>query len=502
MANDTSDPYPQRWRALAFLALAQLMIVLDISIVNIALPSAQADLGMSDGDRQWVITAYALTFGGLLLLGGRISDMWGRQRTFVLGLAGFAIASAIGGAAANAGMLVGARALQGLFGALLAPAALSLLTVMFTNGKERAQAFGIFGAIAGGGAAIGLLLGGPLTEYLDWRWTLYVNIPIAAITAVGAILTIRETDGARNRSPLDLPGAVLGTTGVAALVYGFSRAESDGWSDGVTIGMFVATGVLLAAFVVAERTVKAPLLPMRVVLDRNRGGAYLSLGIALIGMFGMFLFLTYYLQLVKDYSPVRTGVAFLPMVIAIIIGSTQIGARLMIRVPSRYLMGPALALGAVGMGILTQMEADSSYTGLLLPAMLLLGLGLGTTFMPAMSLATSGVEPRDAGVASAMINTSQQVGGAIGTALLNTIAASATTAYITANAANAASPELLQVEGMVHGFSEALWWGTGLLALAAVIAFTFINARPPDLGIPTEGDELDADGQVAPAPAF
>jgi EmrB/QacA subfamily drug resistance transporter len=500
---DTSQLNPWRWKALTFLALAQLMVVLDGTIVTIALPSAQVDLGISDGDRQWIITAYALAFGGLLLLGGRISDLWGRQRTFVVGLVGFAAASALGGAAANAAMLVGARALQGVFGALLAPAALSLLAVMFTDNKERAKAFGIYGAIAGGGAAIGLILGGFLTEYLDWRWVLYVNIPIALIAVAGAIITIREPEGSRNRAPLDLPGALLGTAGVVALVYGFARAESEGWSDGITIGMFVATAVLLVAFVQVERKVAAPLLPMRVVLDRNRGGAYLALGIALIGMFGMFLFLTYYLQVVKGYSPVRTGVAFLPMVASIIVGSTQIGARLMVRVPGRHLMGPGLLVAAVGMGLLTQMQPDSSYTTLILPAMILLGVGLGATFMPAMELGTHGVDPSDAGVASAMINTSQQVGGAIGTALLNTIAASATTAYVASNAVSAASPDELRLDAMVHGFTTAIWWATGLLVLAGLIAYTMINAGAQggtsvSSQVSSDEGERPSDGEPAP----
>lgn len=503
MADNTEESNPQRWRALGFLALAQLLIVLDISIVNIALPSAQADLGMTDGDRQWVITAYALTFGGLLLLGGRIADMWGRKRTFILGLAGFAAASALGGAAANFGMLIAARALQGAFGALLAPAALALLTVMFTSGKERAQAFGVFGAIAGGGAAVGLLVGGPLTEYLNWRWTLYVAIPFAIIAALGILATVHERAEERNRQPLDLPGAVLGTGGVAALVYAFSRAESDGWGDGVTIAMFITTAVLLTTFVIVERSVKSPLLPMRVVLDRNRGGAFLSLGIAMIGMFGMFLFLTYYFQLVRDYSAVRTGFALVPMVVAAIIGSTQIGARLMTRVPARMLMGPALVAATLGMALLSQLETDSSYAGLLVPAMVLLGLGLGTSFMPAMSLATSDVEPRDTGVASAMINTSQQVGGAIGTAWLNTVASSAAVSYIATHAASATTPdqaEQVQLDGLVHGFGDALTLGTVLLGVAAIIAFAFINARPTDLA--PGGADGAFDGETAPAPAY
>ncbi|MBL1107332.1 MFS transporter [Streptomyces sp. 5-8] len=471
-----------RWKALVFIALAQLMVVLDATIVNIALPAAQQDLGISDGNKQWVITAYALAFGGLLLFGGRIADLWGRKRTFVLGLIGFAAASALGGAATTGAMMFGARALQGVFGALLAPAALSLLAVMFTNPNERAKAFGIYGAIAGGGGAVGLILGGFLTEYLDWRWTFFVNIPFAVIAAAGAYFVIREPEGGRNRSPLDIPGVILSTLGLVALVYGFTRAESDGWGDTVTVSMFIASVVLLLAFVLVESRVKAPLLPLRVVTDRNRGGIYLSLGLAIIGMFGLFLFLTYYLQVVRGYSPVKTGFAFLPMVGGMITGSTQIGTRLMTRVPARLLMGPGFLVAGLGMLLLTQLETDSSYAALLLPAMLLLGLGMGTAFMPAMSLATQGVQPRDAGVASAMVNTSQQVGGAIGTALLNTIASSATTSYVKDHIAGAtAKPQqqLVQLEALVHGYTAAIWFAVGILGLAALIAFTFVNAGRP-----------------------
>ncbi|MGK5631887.1 MFS transporter [Streptomyces sp. URMC 123] len=491
-ADSAVGPDPRRWKALAFIAIAQLMVVLDGTIVNIALPSAQTDLGISDANRQWVITAYALAFGGLLLFGGRIADLWGRQRTFVVGLIGFAVASALGGAAVNEAMLLGARALQGAFGALLAPAALSLLAVMFTEAKERAKAFGIFGAIAGGGGAIGLILGGVLTEYLDWRWTFFVNIPFAAVAAVGALMVIREPEGARNRSPLDIPGVVLSTLGLVSLVYAFTRAESDGWGSGATIGLFVASAVLLAAFVAVEAKVKAPLLPLRVLTERNRAGVYLSLGLAIIAMFGLFLFLTYYLQVVKGYSPVKTGFAFLPMIAGMITGSTQIGARLMTRVPPRLLMAPGFLSAAAGMLLLTQMEIDSSYVGLILPAQLLLGLGMGAAFMPAMSLSTYGVQPRDAGVASAMVNTSQQVGGAIGTALLNTIAASATTAYVTSHAATAPSVDLLKLEAMVHGYSTAIWWAVGILVLSALIAFTFINTRGERGGQTVAGSGGDA----------
>ncbi|MFJ3672193.1 MFS transporter [Streptomyces sp. NPDC090106] len=493
-----------RWKALVFIALAQLMVVLDATIVNIALPSAQQDLGISDGNKQWVITAYALAFGGLLLFGGRIADLWGRKRAFVIGLVGFAAASALGGAATNEAMMFGARALQGVFGALLAPAALSLLAVMFTDAKERAKAFGIYGAIAGGGGAVGFILGGVLTEYMDWRWTFFVNIPFAVIAALGAYFVIREPEGGRNRNPLDIPGVLLSTLGLVALVYGFTRAESEGWGDTTTVGLFIASAVLLIAFVVTEAKVKAPLLPLRVVTDRNRGGIYLSLGIAIIAMFGTFLFLTYYLQVIKGYTPIKTGFAFLPMIAGMMVGSTQIGTRLMTRVPARALMGPGFLVAAGGMLFLTRMEIGSSYASVILPSMLLLGLGMGTAFMPAMSLATLGVEPRDAGVASAMVNTSQQVGGAIGTALLNTIAASATTSYISDHIAGAGSrsqQQLVQLEGMVHGYTAAVWLAVGMLVLAAVIVVTLVNAGRPGSTTVTGSEEGAVDELAVPVVA-
>ncbi|MGW0896689.1 MFS transporter, partial [Streptomyces goshikiensis] len=343
--------------------------------------------------------------------------------------------------------------------------------------------------------------GGFLTEYLNWRWTFFVNIPFAIAAAVGAWLVIREPVGGRNRAPLDIPGVVLSTLGLVALVYGFTRAESAGWSDAVTVGMFVASAVLLAAFVFVESRVKSPLLPLRVLLERNRGGVYLSLGLAVIAMFGLFLFLTYYLQVVKGFSPVKTGFAFLPMIAGMITGSTQIGARLMTRVAPRLLMGPGFLLAATGMLLLTQLEVGSSYPALILPAQLLLGLGMGTAFMPAMSLATHGVNPADAGVASAMVNTSQQVGGAIGTALLNTIAASATTAYLTDHAAEAAAggpaAKLIQAQAMVEGYSSAIWWAVGILAASSAIALTLINTGRPGTGAPVaSGDGAGAEAEV------
>jgi EmrB/QacA subfamily drug resistance transporter len=486
---------PRRWTALTFIALAQLMVVLDATIVNIALPSAQRALHISDGNRQWVITAYTLAFGGLLLFGGRLADLLGRKRTFLIGLLGFAGSSALGGAAVNSGMLLGARAMQGAFGALLAPSALSMLAVMFTESRERAKAFGVYGAIVGGGSAVGLILGGVLTQYLNWRWALYVNVPIAVVAFVGSTVFVSSTLSKRNPTRLDISGVVLITVGLTSLVYGFTRAESNGWRDGITLLAFGTAVALIIAFVVVEQLIKAPLLPLRVVLNRNRGGAYLAVGLSVIAMFGLFLFLTYYLQTVKDYSPIKTGLAFLPMSAGMIIGSTQISARLMYRVAPRLLMVPGLLVAGAGMGMLTQLRVDSPYTALVLPAQLLLGLGLGVAFMPAMSLATNGVDPKDAGVASAMVNTSQQVGGSIGTALLNTIAATAATNYLKDHAHGRATPQLL-ADGEVHGFTVAIWWGVAALLLAVALVLLLINARVQHAGAPAARDSQRADAPL------
>ncbi|MFJ8043079.1 MFS transporter [Kitasatospora sp. NPDC096147] len=466
----------RRWWALAVIAIAQLMIVLDATIVNIALPSAQKDLGISDANRQWVITAYTLAFGGLLLLGGRIGDLFGRKRTFTIGLLGFAVASAIGGLATEGWMLFAARALQGAFGAVLAPSALSLLSTTFTDPKERSTAFGVFGAIAGCGAAIGLISGGLLTEYLDWRWCLFVNIPIALGAAIGAFYLLeRDHVEKQHRTRLDLPGALLGCGGLLAIVYGTSEATGRGWGDWLVIGCLVLGVLLLAALVMVEKRTTHPLLPLHIIGDRNRGGAALAVGMAMIGMFGLFLFLTYYLQVIKGYSPVMAGVSFLPMTAAIIIASTGFAARMMTRVPSRNLVVPGLLLAAAGMAWLINLKVDSSYLTMVLPSELLLGFGMGLIFMPTMSLATLGVAPNETGAASAVINTAQQVGGSIGTALLNTIAASVTTTYLVSR--NAGDP-LVQAQGAVHGYSVATVVAMGILLAAAVIAFLMIDHKP------------------------
>ena len=352
--------HARRWAILAVLGIAQLMVVLDATIVNIALPSAQRDLGFSNDSRQWIVTAYALAFGSLLLLGGRIGDLFGRKRTFIAGLLGFAVASAIGGAAGSFGVLVAARAAQGVFGALLAPAALGLLTTTFTDPSERAKAFGIFGAIAGGGAAIGLLLGGLLTEYASWRWCLYVNLLFAIPAAVAAFSLLHNVVPA-HRPKLDVPGTITATTGLFALVYGFSHAETTSWSDPLTVGMLASSAVLLVSFVLIQLRSKNPLLPLRIVLDRGRGGAYLAMGLAGAGMFGVFLFLTFYLQNTLGFSPIQSGLAFLPMSAAIIATATTATTRLVPRLGAKPLVMTGMTFAAGAMAFFAQLQVDSTY---------------------------------------------------------------------------------------------------------------------------------------------
>src|SRR3954453_12191513 len=397
------NPHHQRrWLILGVIAIAQLMVVLDATIVNVALPSIQKDLGFGDDQRQWMVTAYALAFGSFLLLGGRIGDLFGRKWAFIGGLLGFAAASAVGGAADSFGVLVGARAAQGLFGAVLAPSALALLATTFTDPAERGKAFGIFGAIAGGGAAVGLLLGGILTETLSWRWCLYVNLLFAIPAAASAVILLVNQAQA-NRPPLDLRGTFTATAGLFALVYGFSNSETHSWGHPLTIVMLAAAVVLLSGFVLVERRVAHPLLPLRVVADRTRGGSYLAIGIAGIAMFAVFLFLTYYLQQPLGFPPIQAGAAFLPMTAAIIATSTTVNIRLLAKVGPRRLMTLGMLLGASAMVWFAQLTPDSSYAGHVLPALLVMGFGMGNIFAPAFASATAGVDRHDSGVASAMV---------------------------------------------------------------------------------------------------
>lgn len=466
--------HEHRWLVLGVIALAQLMVVLDATIVNIALPSAQQDLGFTDGNRQWIVTAYALAFGSLLLLGGRIADLVGRKVVFLVGLVGFAVASALGGAAPSFEVLVCARALQGVFGALLAPAALSLLTTTFTDPKERAKAFGIYGAVAGAGGAVGLLLGGLLTEYLDWRWCLYVNLAFAAVTFVGG-LRLLHAGAPADRPKLDIPGTLLVSAGLFCIVYGFSNAETHAWGSPQTWGFLAAGALLLMGFAWWQTRAEHPLLPLRVVLDRDRGASYLAMFISGAGMFGVFLFLTYYLQQTLYYSPVRTGLAFLPMVAVMIVTSVIVQNNLVPRFGAKPIVPLGMGLGAAGMVWMTALNQTSGYVPHVLFPLLITGLGMGSIFAPAMSMATAGVAAHDAGVASAMVNTSQQVGGSIGTALLNTLATSAATSYV---AGKQPTPKVL-AEAQLNSYSTAYWWSAGFFALGLLITVILYRAGPP-----------------------
>jgi EmrB/QacA subfamily drug resistance transporter len=461
-----SNPHHnRRWAILVVLGIAQLMVVLDATVVNIALPSAQKALHFTNGNRQWIVTAYALAFGSLLLLGGRISDLFGRKWTFIVGLLGFASASAVGGAAQSFSMLVGARAVQGAFGALLAPAALSLLTTTFTDLRERGKAFGIYGAVAGSGASIGLLLGGVLTSTLNWRFTMFVNLVFAVVAAIGAlVLLVNHRPAGRPR--FDLPGILTVSAGLFSVVYGFSHAQSTSWGNPITIGFLVAAGLLLAAFVAIERRVAAPLLPLRVIADRDRGASFLSVGIGSSAMFAVFLFLTYYLQQNLGFSPITNGLAFLPMTATIIFSAMLSSTRLQARLGPRRLIVTGMLLGTGGMLLLTRLGLHSSYAAGVLPSLLIMGVGMGMIFAPSISNATLGVAPDDAGVASATVNASQQVGGSVGVSLLSTLAASATASYLS----GAHPTSALLAQATVHGYTTAYYWAAGIFALGAVIA--------------------------------
>jgi EmrB/QacA subfamily drug resistance transporter len=493
-AND--DPnYPRRWIILAVLAIAQLMVVLDATIVNIALPHAQTALHFSNADRQWIVTGYSLTFGSLLLLGGRIADLFGRKRVFLIGIVGFAAASAFGGAAQNFAMLLTARAVQGAFGALLAPATLSLLTTTFRDPAERTKATGIYGAVAGAGASVGLLLGGVLTEYLDWRWVMYVNVLIAVIAFAGGALLLRSVSNPE-RPRLDLVGTVLAGAGLFGLVYGFSNvsmsAGSTGWTKPLTLIMLIGGVILLAVFVVVERRIPHALLPLRVIADRNRAGAYVAMFLAAIGMFGVFLFLTYYLEETLQYSAVKTGVAFLPLTLVLVVVAGAGNVILLTRVSPRIAVPTGLVLAAVGMALLTHIGLHGNYVADVLPTLLLVGIGLGLVFAPAFTLGTLGVDRDDAGVASATINVAQQIGGSIGTSLLNTIAATAAAGYITAHAASvtsAAGKQLVEANGLIHSYHVVFWVAAGIYVGAAVITALLLRSG---VAIPRQGSAAPA----------
>lgn len=475
--NQTLDP--NRWRALIVIAIAQLMVVLDASIVNIALPDLQRELGITDANRQWIVTAYTLAFGGLLLLGGRIADFWGRRRSFLVGLIGFAVASAIGGVAQNQEQLFAARALQGVFAALLAPAALSLITVTFTDSKERAKAFGVYGGLSAGGAAIGLIAGGLLTQYASWRWCLGVNVPIAVLAFVLALPNVKESR-ATGDTRYDIPGALTSSIGLLALVYGITKAGELGWGDTTTISLFAVAVASLLLFLIIERKTSHPLLPMRIVTERNRGTSFLTSFIVGSGLFGMFLFLSFYFQGILMYSPLKAGMLFLPFSVGVGI-SAGVASQLLPKYGPRFVSFAGLLMAVAGMLQLTQLEADSSYVAHILPAIMTLSLGMGLVFVPMSATSLFAVGNHDAGVASALLNTAQQIGGSLGTALLNTIATTATTNYLMDNPELAADPMGIAV-GTVHGFTQAFLVSAIIIGVGAVIWVLAINATKETLG--------------------
>ncbi len=468
-----------RWIALVVLSLAQLMVILDSTIVNIALPTAQHDLAFSDDNRQWVVTGYALAFGSLLLLGGRLSDLYGRKRLFIAGMIGFAIASAAGGAAAGFGVLLIARIAQGAFAALLAPAALSMVSVTFADdANERGRAFGVFGAISGAGGALGLLLGGVLTQNLSWRWCLYVNVIIAVLAIAGALAFLLDRDRPP-RTRLDIAGTVLALLGLFGIVYGLGNAASNSWTDFWTLGPAAVGVLLLIVFVLVERRVRDPLLPLPVVLDRDRGASYLAIGISGTGGFAVFLFVTYYLAQTLEFTPLQSGLAFLPMVALVMVGAVVSGAVLLPRIGPRPIVPAGSLLAAIGMVLLTGIDADSTYAGGVLPSLLVIGLGLGMIFGPGQNAATSGVRSHESGVASAMVNIAQQVGGSIGLAVFSSLGATATASYLTAHRATAADPATI-AEATLAGYHFVFWIAAALFLAGAVLSVgLFRDGRLP-----------------------
>ena len=476
-------PDPRRWFALVVIAIAQLMVVLDASIVNIALPHASlpralGGLAIAPKNYQWAITAYTLTFGGFLLLGGRVGDYLGRKKAFLIGLSGFAVASLIGGLSVDQQMLFGARALQGVFGALLAPAALSLISLTFTDSKERATAFGVYGALSGVGAAIGLIAGGLLTQYLSWRWCLFVNTPMAIIALLLAIPNVHESK-VEGHPHYDVPGALSATLGMVSIVFGVSQASSDGWGS-FHAWPFIALGVvLLIGFFQIEAKARSPLLPLRLLTDRVRAGSYLSQTLVGLGLFGMFLFMTFYFQDVHDYSAVKSGLLYLPFSIGIIVAAGG-ASQILPKIGPRYIATIGSLMGAGGL-----FAPHSSYLTRVMPAMIIASLGLGATFVAVASTALFNVRPDDSGAASAVLNTAQQIGGSFGTAIQNTIYVTSATAFI-ANATHAglskSSLAVIRATGAVHGYDLAFRFGALMLLLSAVVFYVCVNIDRHHLG--------------------
>jgi EmrB/QacA subfamily drug resistance transporter len=468
--------------ALAVICVAQLMVVLDATVVNVALPSIREDLDFSRDNLTWVVTAYSLAFGGLLLFGGRTGDLFGRRRMFMIGIAIFAVASLVGGLANGEAMLIIARAAQGAGGAIAAPTALALLATTFTEPAARARAFGLFAAMAASGGALGLLIGGALTDYASWRWALFINVPIGAIVLFMAPRVLNESQGSGTK--LDLPGAVTVTAGMSTLVYGLTKAADDGWGSTTTVVTLAIAVALLVAFVVIEHFSEHPLMPFRIFANRNRTGSYLIMLFLAAALFTTFYFLAQYLQNVHGWSPFHTGVGFLPMPATIMFMSIVVVRRLVPKIGIRPFLtvGPILAIAA--MVSMAQLDADSSYWPFV-GSLLLLGVGMGCSFVPLTMTAVNGVEPHETGLASALLNTGQQVGGAIGLAVFGTIFAHASSdraSELGDRASSAAAQADIFVAGQQHAFEAAIV--VTALALITSLALIRVNKVAPPAGAP------------------
>jgi EmrB/QacA subfamily drug resistance transporter len=467
--------------ALIVIATAQLLVVLDATIVNIALPSIEHQFRIGVPSLAWIVNAYALTFGGFMLLGGRTGDLYGRRRVFRIGLAIFACASLLGGLAPNEHLLIAARIVQGMGGAIIAPNALALIATNFPQGPRRSKAMGVYAAVAGIGATIGLLLGGVLTDYINWRWVFFVNVPIAAAVLLGSsVLAEGETHTGR----LDIPGSVTGTGGLVALVYGITRAGQSGWADTWTLVSFIVAAVLLAVFLVLQTKVPHPILPLRLLRDRNRSGAYITMLLVGSAMFATFYFLTLYMQQVLGYSPVKTGLSYLPLNIGMMIAAGVVVPRLIGRIAPRVLIVTGTFIGAGGMFWFSFLTPSASYRTDLLPAMVITGIGLGTAFLPLPLAALAGTTERDAGIASALLNSGELIGGALGLAVLATVATTASdnrlphavASFYRGLATHNSSLVHQAADAMTHGYTIALGAAALTLIAAGVVALALINA--------------------------
>jgi EmrB/QacA subfamily drug resistance transporter len=490
-STDGRDRAVPTWIVLALVCLGQFMVVLDLSIVNVALPSMQADLGFTTSGLQWVVNAYTLTFAGFLLLGGRAGDLFGRRRMFILGLSLFTLASLLGGLAQNQAMLVSARALQGLGGAVLAPATLTILTVTFREGRERARALGMWSAVAAGGGAAGALIGGILTDLVSWRWILFVNVPIGVVALVAARAFLSESRGDLRHRSLDLAGAITVTGGLVALVYAIVRTETNPWSSWEVLAPLGVAVALLATFVLIEaRLAKAPLVPLRIFRSGSVTGSNLFIFLLIAAMFPSWFFQTLYMQNVLGYTPLQAGLAFLPMTVMIAVGA-QVGSRLVTRTGPRPLLIAGPLLSAAGLFMLTHLDPGGSIWAEVIGPGMLAATGMGLSFPPSTLAATSGVPREDAGLASGLITTNRQVGASIGLAALATVAADRT-ASLTAGSTSAPTAAALTA-GYTHAFAIAPLFALG----AAVLAWVVIPAarRPEPVGQldPSPGDIDPAD---------